>query len=183
MKKLMLIAALMVGALSANAQNDELKNEISIGYGFGSISNIASIYETAFSFSSGDQHGFWGPVSVEYQRHLTPMISVGGIATIAGCSWDNGLLKDASSTYIGVMPSAKFNWIHGEHFGFYSKLGAGVMFVHSSMKGSNSSSSNSTSFTFQVSALGVEFGSQFRGFAELGFGEQGVLVAGLRYKF
>ena len=34
-----------------------------------------------------------------------------------------------------------------------------------------------------VSALGAEFGSQFRGFVELGFGERGVVTAGVRYKF
>jgi hypothetical protein len=36
---------------------------------------------------------------------------------------------------------------------------------------------------FQVSALGVEFGGKFRGFAELGVGDQGILQAGIRYKF
>lgn len=174
----MLIVAMMVAALSVNAQNDELKNEISIGYGFGSISNIASIYQIAFSFSSSDQNGFWGPIAVEYQRHLSSMVSVGGLATIAGCSWGND--KKASSTYISVMPAMKFNWINKEHFGLYSKVAAGLMFVHSSYKGESNSN---TTFTFQVSALGVEFGSQLRGFAELGFGEQGVLAAGLRYKF
>ena len=32
-------------------------------------------------------------------------------------------------------------------------------------------------------SLGVEFGSAFRGFCELGFGEKGILCAGVRYKF
>ena len=38
-------------------------------------------------------------------------------------------------------------------------------------------------FNFQASLLGVEFGGAFRGFVELGFGEQGIALAGLRYKF
>ena len=39
-------------------------------------------------------------------------------------------------------------------------------------------------FNFQVSAIGVEVGSpKFRGFAELGYGEQGIALIGLRYKF
>ena len=33
------------------------------------------------------------------------------------------------------------------------------------------------------SALGREFGGPFRGFVELGFGERGMLTAGVRYKF
>ena len=36
---------------------------------------------------------------------------------------------------------------------------------------------------FQASLIGAEFGKQFRGFAELGVGEQGFLLAGIRYKF
>jgi hypothetical protein len=36
----------------------------------------------------------------------------------------------------------------------------------------------------QLTALGAEFGSQqLRGFAELGFGERGMITLGLRYKF
>ena len=37
---------------------------------------------------------------------------------------------------------------------------------------------------FQASLLGIEAGSEkIRGFAELGAGEQGIILAGLRYKF
>lgn len=36
---------------------------------------------------------------------------------------------------------------------------------------------------WQASLVGAEFGNAFRGFLELGCGEQGILVAGLRYKF
>ena len=34
-----------------------------------------------------------------------------------------------------------------------------------------------------VSALGMEFGGPFRGCVESGFGERGMLTAGVRYKF
>ena len=41
-----------------------------------------------------------------------------------------------------------------------------------------------TTFMFQATALGAEFGSeQFRGFVEAGVGEKGLLCAGLRYQF
>ena len=39
-------------------------------------------------------------------------------------------------------------------------------------------------FNWQLSLIGVEAGSPYmRAFAELGFGEQGIVCAGLRYKF
>jgi hypothetical protein len=41
-----------------------------------------------------------------------------------------------------------------------------------------------TSFMFQATALGLEFGgSQLRGFVEAGLGEKGTLCGGLRYRF
>jgi hypothetical protein len=41
-----------------------------------------------------------------------------------------------------------------------------------------------TSFIFQATAVGAEFGGErFRGFVEAGVGEKGLLCAGLRYKF
>ena len=52
-----MIAAMMVAALTASAQDDNLKNEIGIYYGFGSASDIVSTVATAMStpFSSSDQ--------------------------------------------------------------------------------------------------------------------------------
>jgi hypothetical protein len=39
-------------------------------------------------------------------------------------------------------------------------------------------------FNFQVSALGIEAGTEnVRGFAELGIGEQGIALAGVRIRF
>ena len=100
----------MVASVSANAQNDDLKNEIGVFYGFGSASTYTSIIGGAFSaaFSSSDQGGFWGPAGVEYYHHVTPAIALGGIGTVAGCNWGD---DNFNSTYISVMPSVKFNWL------------------------------------------------------------------------
>ena len=74
MKKLMMIAAMMVASLSASAQNDDLKNEIGVYYGFGSASTVVSTIATSLTaFSSGDQRGFWGPIGLEYYYHVSPV--------------------------------------------------------------------------------------------------------------
>ena len=45
-------------------------------------------------------------------------------------------------------------------------------------------SSNDVFFNFQASLIGIEVGNQqVRGFAELGIGEQGIGLAGVRFKF
>ena len=48
MKKLMMIATLLVASVSAYAQNDDLKNEIGVFYGFESASSYSSIISGAF---------------------------------------------------------------------------------------------------------------------------------------
>ncbi|MBP3767246.1 MAG: hypothetical protein J6I31_03050 [Prevotella sp.] len=188
MKKLMLIAALVVASVSAHAQNDELKNEIGVYYGFMSASNYGWLLSGAFSaaFSSSSQDKFWGPIGVEYYHHVTPAVALGGVASIAGCQWSNDHLK---SKYIAVMPSVKLNWLRKNHWGLYSSASAGVLIVSDKVSSDYNGekkveSDNSACFMFHVSALGVEAGGEaFRGFVEAGFGEKGILCAGLRYKF
>ena len=110
MKKIFAIAALLVATLTASAQNDDLKNEVGLYYGFGSATNIVSALGTAFNFDSKDQKGFWGPVGVDYFYHTSPVVAVGGMVSLAGCTYsENSNLK---STYITVMPALKFNWLH-----------------------------------------------------------------------
>ena len=188
MKKLMMIATMLVAALTASAQNDNLKNEIGIYYGVGSASGLFSVFSEVFTFAT-EQDSFWGPVGVEYYHHVTPVVAVGCVASIAGCSWKSGSDTNTtgwSSKYITVMPSVKFNWLRRNHFGMYSSLSAGAMFMSNDIDDNKDykKSDSTTWFMFQVTPIGAEFGgTAFRGFVEAGLGEKGLLCAGLRYKF
>jgi len=188
MKKtiLMVVAAMMV-TLNVNAQNEEPKNEIGVYYGFASASTYVSLLAGSFSAASsiGGQGGFWGPIGIEYYHHISPVVSVGAVASIAGCKWgDTDYFK---SQYITVMPSVKFNWLRKEIWGLYSGVSAGIMFVNDKVspdyKEGKVKGGNASSFMFQATALGAEVGGKVRGFLELGFGEKGFLCAGVRYKF
>lgn len=180
---------MMVAAVTAQAQNDDLKNEIGVYYGLGSTSNIVgSIGEGIFK--GGDQSGFWGPIGVEYYRHVTPLMAVGAQASIAGCKWKNtGGGTDDKTTFIAVMPSVKFNWLRKAHFGMYSGLSAGVLILSQKVDKQNAGKAGTDSqtdakFIFNVTGIGMEFGGEaFRGFGELGMGEKGILCLGVRYKF
>ena len=114
------------------------------------------------------------------------------MAAYAGCKAEDEKTgqNDLTETYLTVMPSVKFNWLRKKNFGMYSALSAGVMFC--SISCNDNAKANDpkakdetlTAFIFQATALGAEFGGeQFRGFAEIGVGEKGLLCAGLRYKF
>lgn len=188
MKQILIIATMLVASLTASAQNDDLKNEIGIFYGAGSASNVFSVFSEVFTFAT-EQDCFWGPAGVEYYRHVSPVVAVGCVAAVAGCSWKTGSNPsntDWSTLYITVMPSVKFNWLRRNHFGLYSSISAGAMFMSNDISHPNAvkESEPTTWFMCQLTPIGTEFGGQaFRGFVEAGLGEKGIFCAGLRYKF
>ncbi len=176
MKKLLLILVLaLVASVSVKAQN-EWKNEIAISYGFGSFSDMNTSY--LGGIFSGKQTSYIGAFGVEYFRRPMPALGVGFVGTFSTCKWSDN--TKARSKYISIMPAVKYNWLNRNHFGMYSKVALGVLIGHDS--GADKDKTNAA-FAWQATAVGAEFGSAFRGFLELGFGEQGVLVAGVRYKF
>jgi len=192
MKKiLVMVAVAMMTAVSVQAQ-DELKHEVGVFHGFESASNVFSVITSSISAAAGDQSSFWGPIGVEYYYHLSPAVSLGAVTALAGCKAEDEKTRqdDLTEKFITVMPSVKFNWLRKKNFGMYSALSAGLMFVsikcNDNAKAADPDAKDETftSFMFQATALGVEFGSQqLRGFVEAGVGEKGVICAGLRYKF
>ena len=187
----MMVSVAMMTVVNVNAQ-DELKHEVGVFYGVGSASNVFSALTSSISAAAGNQSSFWGPIGVEYYYHVSPVVGLGAVAAYAGCKAEDEKTHkdDLSETFITVMPSVKFNWLRKKYFGMYSGLSAGVMFIsvsaNDNAKASDPDAKDETltSFMFQLTALGVEFGSEaFRGFVEAGLGEKGELCAGLRYKF
>lgn len=201
MKKEYLLTIALVCAVAqgtwAQAQS-ELRHELSLSYGFGSTSQLGDgIGEGISSILSGTEYddGFvLGPISAEYFYHFNnPRLAVGGIVSYS--KWDSDILMKSGShekvgernrNYIAVMPAVKWYWINKNSFGLYSKGAMGAAFLNSTEKSyatDTSNDDNGTYLMFQLSFIGAEFGKQFRGFAELGVGEQGFVLAGLRYKF
>ena len=193
----MMVAVALMTAVSVNAQSENLKNELSLSYGFGSVAQfgdgLGEGLGLIFSDTEYDDGFILGPISVEYFRHFNnPKLAIGGIVSYS--KWDSDILKkggnhekvgERNRNYISVMPAFKCYWVNKNSFGLYSKAAAGVAFLNSTEKELNGKSSDdsSTHFMFQLSFIGVEFGKQFRGFAEAGIGEQGFIQAGIRYKF
>ena len=147
----------------AKAQDDDLRHEIAISYGV-------------------EPNSFW--------------IDVGGIFTTNISSEDvysnDKLMIHRNKSFFSLMPAVKFNWLRKDQWGLYSKLAAGVFFGRFADKdydenGKRASKANVESdwgFNWQASVIGIEAGSDnVRGFIELGVGEQGVALAGVRCKF
>ena len=168
------IAAIMA-TMNVHAQS-EWKNEVSIAYGGGANTDI--VMSIAKGMFTGKQLNYWGPVSVEYFYRPLERLGVGAVAAISGSKWDDE--ANAKSTYFTVLPAVKYNWLNKSHFSMYTKVAAGL--TVSSDSGTRSDETR-VMFNWQGSLIGLEFGGAFRGFAELGLGEQGIILGGLRYKF
>ena len=201
MKKiLVMVAVALMTAMSAQAQSNgyDTKHEVSVSYGIDSNSQWLDVLEnTTLIIASGatasfDNDRFLGPISVEYFYHLKPWVGVGGIFAYGSNKQDilfsgkkDGELKHS---YYTLMPAVKFDWLRKKHFGMYSKLAVGMTLRTENIEDSDPSvkSEDNTMMhlNWQASFLGIEAGSPtVRGFAELGFGEQGIILAGVRYKF
>ena len=199
MKKLMLmVVAAMMATVNVNAQNEDLHHELSLSYGLGSIAQFGDgIGEgLALAITSDkeyDDGSIVGPITLEYFYHFNnPRLAVGGSFTYS--KWDSDVLVKKSHEKVGernrnffsVMPAFKYYWVNKNNFGLYSKAAAGVGFLKckdNDFKTQEKKDDNGCYFMFQLSFIGVEFGSKFRGFAEAGIGDQGFIQAGVRYKF
>ena len=199
----LLLAVLAISAMvcvPAKAQ-DEMETRHEIGVSYGAVPNstwidiLTDVIPAMFG-ETHDNHHYIGPIGLEYYYHTSPLIGVGAVVVYAtnNCDGFDGKLKTShlNKSYLTVMPSAKFNWLRKKNWGMYSKVAIGATYAHfvdqdynpEGQKTNEDVIVNDLLFNFQASLLGVEAGSQqVRGFVELGIGEQGIALAGVRFKF
>ncbi|MCQ2126772.1 MAG: hypothetical protein MJZ06_05005 [Bacteroidaceae bacterium] len=187
-------------------------NEFSIEYGRGSLPAIAytmgSIFAVAFGFGLlqiEDSYSL-GCVTAGYWHYFDERFSVGGdISTeIYRMNFNvyDGKDEEGKSKYrpsdwkrmefCSLMPGVRYKWVSRPHFGMYSKLCAGATLYHQhdisvqtdETETEELESDTDFSFAMQFSPLGIEAGNEsVRGFTEIGFGMEGIILAGVRYIF
>ena len=135
MKKiLVMVAVAMMTAMSVNAQNENLRHEVSLSYGLGSIAQFGDglgegLALAIFSDTEYDDGFILGPISAEYFYHLNnPRLAIG--AFVSYSKWDSDIQKKSGShekvgernrNYWSVMPAIKWYWVNKNAFGLYSK--------------------------------------------------------------
>ena len=201
MKKILALVAVAMSAVASmsaqDAQNgyDNTRHEVGISFGLWSNSQIIDGFEIIGGALVGAQYEnekFFGPVTAEYFYHVKNWLGVGGIFAYGQNKQDAyiGGDKDGEmkNSYVTLLPAVKFDWLRKKHFGMYSKLAFGATLRSESYDNvspdEEDSDDSDIHVNWQVSLLGLEFGGPtFRGFFELGTGEQGIALVGLRYKF
>lgn len=193
----MMVAVAMMTAMSVQAQNNgyETKHEVAVSYGIDSNSQIIDVFEEIGGAMIGaklENEKFLGPISAEYFYHFQPWLGVGAIVAFGQSTQDvmsgNYKIGESKNTYYTLMPAVKFDWLRKKHFGMYSKAAVGATLrnekYNSDVSSSRDYNDSEVHVNWQASFLGIEVGSPtLRGFVELGTGEQGIILAGVRCKF
>lgn len=192
-KKLLMIAMALLTAVCTQAQEQEdfSRHEVAVSYGAASNSQWISAFEhigvvvATLGSATYENESWTGPISAEYFYHPEKWIGFGGIF-VYGKNTQDVMVSGSSQgeitqSYYTLMPAVKFDWLRKKYFGMYTKLGVGATIRKDNYDGE---SETATHFNWQASLLGIETGSpNIRAFAELGFGEQGIILGGVRYKF
>lgn len=203
MKKFLLACtlAMIVAALPARAQYEAPHHEFSLGMGAINISGMAigmNLY--AHNPENIDRDTMFGPLNLEYFYRLDkPMggrLKVGVQLTYfyydSAFHYDspeespNGYLAERDTdNCFSILPAAKYNYVQTKYFDMYLGLALGVTFrfnegSYGEMEFYNH---NKVHPNAQLTLLGLEGGlPNLRFFLEAGFGEQGIVKYGLRYR-
>ena len=200
MKKFFLLFALVFVTANVNvkAQEANFKHEVGLSAGWLSNSQWIDIFEDATKAIFGARYKNekdYGSFSAEYFYHFKKWLGVGAIVAFGQtkkdiCDTSTEIYEGkATNSYYTFMPAVKFDWLRKQHIGLYSKIGLGATIRKEKEdyvpeKNEYDYDNTEVHFNWQVSLIGFEAGGEsLRGFAELGMGEQGVMVLGVRYKF
>lgn len=92
-KIVVIIAVAMMTAMNVNAQNENLRHEVSLSYGLGSIAQFGDglgegLAMAIFSDTEYDDGFILGPISAEYFYHFNnPRLAIGGLVSYS--KWDS----------------------------------------------------------------------------------------------
>lgn len=180
MKKLLMMVVMAVMSMSVFAQNPAGKHEISLYAGIGGATETIGI-ATAIVGGDIDCSGSFG---VNYFYNINNRWSVGAAVSIESLTIKYKKIDGSKvrSNFISVLPAVKFHYVNKEHFGLYSKAAAGLTLQLDNAD--EFQTEDSVNFGFQASLLGVEAGGEHvKAFVEVGYGYEGLALAGVRFTF
>jgi hypothetical protein len=181
------------------------QNELSLSYGVITLQDFVVLFEVIAEDVTGaiingiimreggsgvtytrTTTGTYGAIGAGYNHYLSPRWSVGALFNYEGftrtLNFSNGDTAQARDDFFALMARTDFRWVNAHSLQLYSGIGLGASYIHSyEVHGSDSKST--LSWSGQINLLGIRVGHNFGAFAELGFGWNGLLAAGLSGKF
>lgn len=202
MKKLLFLtlAALLVSAPYAGGYAGPAtrdggnlpKNEVSVSYGWGSAYYLTGVLfrNVLYSFRLDvDRLESMGIAAVDYRHYFNSRWAVGGTVCYEASTLPvarlilpgTGIEAVVDGTMyrnISIMPAVTLRWLQDSHVSIYSKLALGVMLLI------DPEGPTSAAPCTCLTPVGMDFGGRnVRGFLEMNVGTQGLLSAGVKFRF
>ncbi|WP_048504897.1 hypothetical protein [Chryseobacterium angstadtii] len=135
-------------------------------------------------------YGFFG---LGYRNQITERIKVGGdlgymkseqtFGPKTATTSNTDDIKKTRHMFI-AMPVVEYSYIKTPWLNFYGSAAAGINFTSSTeRKNRQTEKDNKVGFAYQVSPAGLRVGKKLAGFVEVGYGNKGIVTAGISYGF
>ncbi len=194
-----LTAAFILGAANANVNAQSAykikKHEIRPFYGTGYSASDSDIFANTLSngllgIAQKSETTTFGMVGLGYRYHINRF----GLGMDLGYSTAKEELfkksKDVKPFETSkirryfVMPTASFSYYKKNHIDLYGAAGAGAIYETTKKDIKDAKTENKTIFAYQVTPIGLRVGNEtIGGFLELGYGQKGLINAGISFKF
>lgn len=173
MKKIMMAAAIALAAVGA-AQAE--KAEITASYGAYTQMDAMNMHDGWRNVNTA-----WGALNVGANFKITDAIWMGPSYTFSSTTTKGAYHSDIA--YHAVMMNVRYSYFSNSIVSLYAKAGIGVEFSY--MQPKNEGNYTKTYCAFQIVPLGaqVDLSRNWAIFAESGFGAQGIIQVGAKYKF
>ncbi len=129
-------------------------------------------------------------MNFSYRYRVAKWFWVGGTVSYSGfyrTYYDRitGLKSGVNNThFLTIMPAVRFSWLNKELVTLYSGAALGyTLYAYENSTEGVMERDAEHYVGFQLTGVGVEVGRKWYGFAELGFGLQGIVQAGFGYHF
>lgn len=148
---------------------------------------------TQYWFSEDTYTKWWAKtpaITALYRYRFRKWFWMEGMLSYQGSYFqNNNLITDerisiSQQHCITIMPAVRFSWLNKKIVTLYSGVAFGATFLfHVNDPWSNSKLNFKLRPALQFTAIGVEVGKKWFGFAELGYGNKGIVAAGFGFRF
>jgi len=170
--------------------------EIEITAGFLTSNDILNYNDSVFSQVFPDEdvtsfENFSTGIGIAYRYLAHDNIRVGGQLTYQRIDKEfvqnNIKVGEGTTDFFTLLGIASFYWFESDVFGIYSGAGLGFSFSNDDQFALEDPERSRTEtdlfFAWQANAIGFEFGRNIRFLTNAGFGTQGAVSLGLKYRF